>query len=659
MISYGEQKMKPSETHETTHPLLNFIKNKSFIDIGYGRASYHMSRGTFKTKDRITDKHRLFYHGYEQNRHVFTDGKVYLYLDVIYKEHVSIKFHLDGHFNRLSFYLPSDEHVKFYGCGEQFSTFNLKGKRVPIWVSEHHSVKKIIFKYLREKIWGTMPNYVGKFKHQQTYFAQPTFLSSKKYAVHVDTSAYATFHFKKHHTILSFREIPKEIFLFQSDQYLDLSAKLSAYLGRQPILPSWTEQGAILAIQGGTDIIRKKIEHATSNGIAISGVWAQDWSGHLETSFGYQVYWNWEKNEALYHDLPELINELKEKNIRFLGYINTFLKEHSKQYNEAKEKGYLVLNPLKTPYLIKSTTFSAGIIDLTHPDAFVWYKNIIKKHMIGIGMSGWMADFGEYLPTDAIIHQGHAEEVHNLWPTLWAKCNAEAILESNQKDVFFFSRAAYTHTSLYTHAMWNGDQHVDFSKAYGFQSVVPSMLGMATIGIGVSHSDVGGYTTILHMKRSVDLMKRWSELSLFTPLFRTHEGNKPKENVQYDHPEVIHHFARMSAFFKQLSPYLHDMKDIYMKKGFPVVRPAFYHFDDPYFHTHEQCFMYGSELLVYPVMQKHTFKHLIYLPEGHWIHLFTKEIYSKGFHEIDVPYGMPSVFYQEGSPYTKLFETIK
>ena len=80
--------------------------------------------------------------------------------------------------------------------------------------------------------------------------------------------------------------------------------------------------------------------------------------------------------------------------------------------------------------------------------------------------------------------------------------------------------------------MWSGDQHVDFSKAYGLPSVITSTLGMATTGIGISHSDIGGYTTILHMKRNIDLMMRWTEMNVFSPLFRCHEGNKPDINIQ-------------------------------------------------------------------------------------------------------------------------------
>lgn len=42
----------------------------------------------------------------------------------------------------------------------------------------------------------------------------------------------------------------------------------------------------------------------------------------------------------------------------------------------------------------------------------------------GVGVSGWMADFGEYLPADedVVLWSGAAaSRVHNDWPRMWAQ----------------------------------------------------------------------------------------------------------------------------------------------------------------------------------------------------------------------------------------------
>ena len=100
-------------------------------------------------------------------------------------------------------------------------------------------------------------------------------------------------------------------------------------------------------------------------GAKIAAIWCQDWSGQITTEFGSQVYWNWEHDTTLYHDLDKAIEELNRDNVKFLGYINTFLKQDANLYNYAKEHDFLVKNKDGNPYLIKSTTFYAGIVDLT------------------------------------------------------------------------------------------------------------------------------------------------------------------------------------------------------------------------------------------------------------------------------------------------------
>lgn len=52
------------------------------------------------------------------------------------------------------------------------------------------------------------------------------------------------------------------------------------------------------------------------------------------------------------------------------------------------------------------------------------------------GVSGWMADFGEYLPFDAILHDGQSAAVyHNEYPNAWAELNEEAVAEARAEGL--------------------------------------------------------------------------------------------------------------------------------------------------------------------------------------------------------------------------------
>lgn len=88
-------------------------------------------------------------------------------------------------------------------------------------------------------------------------------------------------------------------------------------------------------------------------------------------------------------------------------------------------------------------------------------------------------------------------------------------------------RAGSTGSQKYSTMMWAGDQNVDWSLDDGTASVVPAALSLAMTGHGLHHSDIGGYTTLFEMKRSKELLLRWCDFSAFTPMMRTHEGNRP------------------------------------------------------------------------------------------------------------------------------------
>ena len=63
--------------------------------------------------------------------------------------------------------------------------------------------------------------------------------------------------------------------------------------------------------------------------------------------------------------------------------------------------------------------------------------------MIELGLGGWMADFSEYMPADAVFHNGETGlTMHNQFPVLWAKCNREAVEEAGKLgEIVFYMRA--------------------------------------------------------------------------------------------------------------------------------------------------------------------------------------------------------------------------
>ncbi len=635
-------------THFDELPLLSY---------GYGKADYYMSHGNFTIADELEEKVKAKKYKILSENSVLFDELIKVEIKVedgVYKLNFSStdeKINI----NRIWIRLPSPKDEYIYGCGEQFSEFNLKSKKVPLWVSEQgvgRNKKDIITHFANWKDdaggdWWT------------TYYPQPTFVSSKKYYCHVNGSSYIIFDFSKpNYSELEIWQFPIEVEIYSGNSVQEVTKKLGDRIGRQEPLPDWVYDGAILGVQGGTEVMLSKIEKMKKAGLKIAGVWIQDWEGKRVTSFGKQLMWNWEYSKEMYPNLPDTIVKLREEGIRVLGYINPFLALEGNLYKEASERGYVIRKKDGSEYHVVVTTFPAAVVDITNPEAYEWLKDVIKKNMIGIGLSGWMADFGEYLPTDAVLYSGESAEIfHNKYPALWAKLNYEATKEAGvYEDIIYFMRAGYTGSTKYSRLFWNGDQMVNWSLDDGIPSVIPASLSLSTIGAGFVHSDIGGYTTlaknvpdIVKTTRSKELFMRWTELAVFTPVMRSHEGNWPDENVQFDYDEqVIEHFVKMTDLHVKLKGYFKKLALEYYNEGKPVIRPLWYHYVGEREYNEKYEFLLGEDILVAPVIRPNVEEWNVYLPNDEWIHIWSGKMFGKGEYTVSAKIGEPPVFIRKG-----------
>ena len=630
-----------------------FTVDDSALAVGIGENSFNMSHGSFKIHDTILLKTAISIKDVklEENRAVLLTrfGEVF-----IENEGNRIKVSFDGFndYNRLFIILPAFEDEKVYGSGEIFSEFNIIGERANVWVAEHINAIQIAKKLIKQV--GGIKNTKRKqaFRKYETYYAQPTFISSKRYFFHSLNTARASFDFTNNeiHRIKLDEIAP--FYIGFGESYEELMQGITDIVGRQPELPDWVYDGQIIATQGGSERLLEAKEITDNNGIDTTGFWIQDWEGRRITAAGKQLYWNWEWDEELYPKLDEIIKDFNSQGKKVLGYINPFLAVEKPLYQEANKKGYCVKDKDGKDYLVTITTFPAAMVDFTNPKAYEWIKNIIKKNMIEFGLSGWMADFGEYLPTDCVLYSGEDPElVHNTWPAIWAKINREALEETGKLgEIMFFTRAGYSDTPRYSTMMWCGDNHTDFSIDFGLPSVIPAMLSLSVCGFGLSHSDIGGYTSFFNLKRSEELYMRWCEMNAFTPVMRGHEGLNPDLNAQFDASErVLAHGAKMTRIHKNLKPYLKEAVKYNSKTGVGVIRPLFFYYEEE--QAYNECYEYllGRDILVAPVITQGAVEREVYLPEDEWIHLWSKKEYSGGNITVDAPIGEIPVFVRKSA----------
>ncbi len=661
-----------------------FEPEKIALSIYKGEDDFSMSHGSFRYRRKATRTIKLKVLKVERAEHstVVTYGDNGRSVASIRWENISDsitkavmswnpKFH-GGLYNRFDITFPSTKEERFFGLGENYLKCNLKGEKVRVWVAEHQNTVRIAKKMLRWKStsWavGRQPDKVQKFSSYESYYSQPTFQSDRKYFFHLLTTKYCEFDFEDEDSFtISLEETPT-FYIGSAGSFEELSKLEYKFLrelskrdltsvwpmsikslkeGVSDEVPEWVNDGIILAIQGGTEEVQKRIDEVKAAGGKVAGVWSQDWCGCRKTGFGYQVMWNWKWDSKLYPGLHKKIEEWQSEGIRFLGYINPFIALEGELFKEARENGYLVLNKKSEPYLVKITTFPAAMVDFTNPYAYEWYKDIIKENMIDLGLGGWMADFGEYLPTDCVLYSGdNPEDIHNIWPAIWAGLNYEAIREcGKEKEIFFFTRAGSTGTIAKSPMMWTGDQHVDWSVDDGIPAVIPATFSLAASGYPVAHSDAGGYTTIMEMTRSKELLKRWIDMNTFSPLLRTHEGNQPARDVQfYSDEDLVKFTARASQIHFIWKDYINDQILEAKRDGVPVMRPLFYYYDEQESFNCQSEYLLGRDVLVAPILKEGAGYRYVYFPNDEWVDIWTGKEFKGGYKKISAPVGITPVF---------------
>lgn len=567
----------------------------------------------------------------------------------------------DPGLNRAWLRFHADPEERVWGGGEQMSYFDLRGRRFPLWTSEPGvgRDKTTELTFLADRT-GSGGDYFN------TNYPQPTYLSSRRHALHVDTTAYAAFDFRNaaFHEVEVW-EVPRRIELFARTTYAGLVTALSERFGRQPRLPDWVREGAIVGLKDGARSF-ERLEAIRAAGAAVSGLWCEDWVGLRETSFGRRLFWDWRWDANRYPGLDAKIPELEREGIRFLGYVNPYLCVDGSLYPKAAAAGHLALRPdSPEPYLVDFGEFECGVVDFTSTAARDWFEEeVIGRNMLDFGLSGWMADFGEYLPHDVRLASGlEGMLAHNAWPTIWAEVNASAVARRGKTgEALFFMRAGFTGVQAHCPLLWAGDQSVDFSRHDGLQTVICAALSSGLLGNAYHHSDIGGYTSLFGNVRTPELLQRWAEMAAFTAVMRTHEGNRPDQNLQIDQDlEVLSHFARMTRVYRHLAPYQKAIGEEAFDLGLPLQRPLFLHFeDDPRAYETQTVYLLGPDLLVAPVIEAGLRAASVYLPKGaEWVHVWSGRAYAGGLEvEVAAPLGAPPVFYRKGSQHAPLFDGL-
>ena len=236
---------------------------------------------------------------------------------------------------------------------------------------------------------------------------------------------------------------------------LELVERFTEHAGRMREPPPWIDGGAVVALARDLPEGLQRLEALRAAGARISAVWNQTWCGTSTTLLGEQVLWNWSLAPSRQPGWDAYVDALEASGARVLCYVNPMFRDlpgdadpaSRNLYREAVQAGHVVRAVDGQPYLLQQGVFQVALLDLSSQAARDWMKAVLKDEMMGRARcDGWMADYAEALPFDAVLASGEpAAAWHNRYPVEWARLHREALEEAGRlPDALVFHRSGFT-----------------------------------------------------------------------------------------------------------------------------------------------------------------------------------------------------------------------
>jgi alpha-glucosidase (family GH31 glycosyl hydrolase) len=266
------------------------------------------------------------------------------------------------------------------------------------------------------------------------------------------------------------------------------------------------------------------------------------------------------------------------------------------------------------------------MIDFTNPAALAWYQAQMQQ-ALDDGWDGWMYDFGEYIPMDAVFANGMTGvEAHNIYPLLYEKAAHDLLEKQRPGDYDIFARSGYAGptpegflgTGSLVPMVWAGDQSTDFDVADGLPSALTAALNAGMSGIPLWGSDISGYHFIFNPPPDKELYIRWTELGAFSADMHDENvgaGNGTRWQIWSD-AETLATYAKYAQLKTQMVPYVKVAANEARAHGWPVMRHLFLDYPgDPRTWTLTDEYELGGALLVAPVVTAGAVSRNVYLPD--------------------------------------------
>jgi alpha-glucosidase (family GH31 glycosyl hydrolase) len=496
----------------------------------------------------------------------------------------------------------------FLGLGERFYLADHRGQpKTYVWVED---------KGLGQGE-GTPPGPGNPLPNgpTMTYIPTPWFMSPRGFGVLLSSTFRTVFHLGE--------EIPDawrfeawtpllDTQIFVDPDPKNLLEDLTALTGRPPQIADW-----VLAPRRRGDVG--------------SGEWDRLRAAHVPTSsLDTAVHYFPNGGGEDHASMQAVTADLHAKGFKAIAYFCPFVSDGwHPVFDQLAANGWLVKHADGTPYTVLDVPYNAGMMDFTNPDAVTWYQGQMQL-ALDDGWDGWMYDFAEYVPMDAVFANGMTGmEGHNLYPLLYQKAVHDLMESQRQGDYLVFVRSGYAGPTPFGFAgtgglvpmVWAGDESTDFDLADGLPAALTAALNAGMSGIPLWGSDISGYHYLYNPPPDKDEYLRWTELGAFSADMHDENegsGNQPSSARWqiWDDQETLDTYIKYAGLKTQMLPYVKLAVADARAHGWPVMRHLFLDYpEDPRTWTMVDEYMYGDSLLVAPVVKRGATSREVYLPD--------------------------------------------
>lgn len=406
-----------------------------------------------------------------------------------------------------------------------------------------------------------------------------------------------------------------------------------ALSGAPELPPEWV-YGVWLSANGWnrTEEIYEVLDEMKKNSYPASVLVLEPWSD--ETSFH-----EWDPVRFAGHE--QMMKDVRANGLHVVLWQISTIHAGSEDEKESLEHGYHIKNADGSPFFIPDGWCKGKLIcDFSNPEARKWWFGH-RKHLLDEGVEGFKTDGGEYVMDKTVRQYDGARglEARNLHPLQYQKAYHDFMHENGVNGITF-SRSGYGGCQC-TPIHWAGDQSSEWRELRGqlAAGISSGLSGMIFWGF-----DIGSLGGPLPNK---ELYLRSTAFACFCPIMQWHSMVMPDQLAprydkttyndrspwnlarQFNDDEILKLSTRFAKLRHSLIPYIASEAEYCVDNGRPLMAQLCVDFpnDEEAWNAWDE-YMFGRSLLVAPVYTEGAKGRKVYLPEGAWEDIFTKQVYE-------------------------------